>query len=170
MKGLCLINPRIGFNSAWLILQANFGFHFLHAGLFNDLNGLIYLYLFIYFLQAVNRLHKGDRSISNLLQALFFLPLMILHTAATSDFWVYNSNMISAPSADLTTCLLVSLVFILFLKSGEESTDGIKLNELLIVFYSFSLIPIKLSAAPVLLFPFFHFDKDLFVPGKSGGG
>ncbi len=155
VKGLCLINPRIGFNSAWLILQANFGFHFLHAGLFNDLNGLLYLYFFIYFLQAVNRLHKGDRSVSNLLQALFFLPLLILHTAATSDFWVYNSNMISAPSADLTTCLLVSLIFLLFLKSGEETSDRISLNELLVVFYSFSLLPIKLSAAPVLLFPFF---------------
>ena len=160
VKGLCLINPRIGFNSAWLILQANFGFQFLHTGLFNDLNGLVYLYFFIYFLQAVNRLHKGDRSVSNLLQALFFLPLLILHTAATSDFWVYNSNMISAPSADLTTCLLISLVFILFLKSGEESATENQ-DQRLIVFYSFSLIPIKLSAAPVLLFPFFILIKSV---------
>ena len=159
VKGLTLLNPRIGFNSTWLIGQANFGFQFFHAGLFNDLNGLIYLFLFIYFLQAVNRLYRGERSISNLLQALFFLPLMILHTTAASDFLVYNSNMISSPSADLTTCLLISLVFILFLKSGEESPVGIKLNELLIVFYSFSLISIKLSAAPILLFPAFLFIK-----------
>ncbi len=159
VKGLTLVNPRIGFNSAWFIVQANFGFQFLHAGLFNDLNGLIYLFLFIYFLQAVNRLYKADRSVSNLLQALFFLPLMILHTTAVSDFLVYNSNMISSPSADLTTCLLISLVFILFLNSGEESPDGIKLNELLIIFYSFSLITIKLSAAPILLFPAFLFIK-----------
>jgi hypothetical protein len=159
VKGLTLVNPRIGFNSAWLILQANFGFQFLHAGLFNDLNGLIYLFFFIYFLQAVYRLYKGDQSLSNLLQSLFFLPVMILHTSAASDFLVYNSNMISSPSADLTTCLLISLVFILFLKSGEEQSNGIRLNELLIVFYSFSLISIKLSAAPILLFPAFLFIK-----------
>lgn len=42
VKGLANLNPRIGFNSSWLILQAIYGFAFLKAGLFNDLNGLLY--------------------------------------------------------------------------------------------------------------------------------
>lgn len=151
VKGLCNVNARIGFNSAWLILQAALGFQFLHAGLFNDLSGLLYLYLLIYFLNGVGALLKKDYSPPALLRALFFIGLLTLYTGAGSQILLYNVNQLSSGSADLPVCMMTWLIFLLFVERRTLPAEGFHRKDLLILFYSMFLITMKVSAVPILL-------------------
>src|SRR5215213_1640072 len=90
VKGLANVNPRIGFNSTWLLLQALFSFHYLRLGNFNDLNGLLLLYVLMYSLGALNSLFLRDYSISTIVRALLVLPLAAFHFGASNDFILFN--------------------------------------------------------------------------------
>jgi hypothetical protein len=72
IPGLANLNPRIGFNSSWLVLRAIFGFAFLHAGLFNDINGLLFIYVFLIFLGGLKEFLRGGHSLFAILQVFFF--------------------------------------------------------------------------------------------------
>ncbi len=155
VKGIANLNSRMGFNSSWFILQANCGFRFLNLGLFNDLNGLIFLYMLIYSLGGINRLIKGNTSLSNIVRALFFLPLLIFHRGATDDVILYNINFITSASVDVPVCMLLWLIFLLFLEAEEPGSPSFNFRHLLIIFYSTWLVTMKIAAVPVLTLSFF---------------
>jgi len=155
VKGLSNLNPRIGFNSNWLILQANFGFSFLDAGLFNDLNGLLYLWVFLYSLGGISDFLKGNFSLSNSLRVLFFIPLLTLHLSAKSDYVFYNVNQLSSSSPDIIVTILLWLIFLLFIEDIAKEKRQISFQSLLIIFYCAWVISIKLSSIPVILLAVF---------------
>ncbi len=150
VRGLVNLNPRIGFNSSWLILQALYGFAFLKKGLFNDLNGLLLLYVLIFALGGVIKLIRGDRSLSVLMRAIFILPALAFYRGRGSDWMMFNFNFIESCTADLPVCLLIWIVFILFLESESDPS-----KKSLLAFYCLLAFTIKLSAMPLLLLPLF---------------
>ncbi|MBC7903452.1 MAG: hypothetical protein H7Y27_08510 [Gemmatimonadaceae bacterium] len=152
VKGLANINTRIGYDSSWFILQASFGFRWLKAGLFNDLNGLMCLYVFAYSLGGMRRLANGDTSIANGLRALCFLPLLAYHFGSGSDFMLFNVNFLSSSTADLPVCLITWMIFILYAEGAEHGMPN-RPRQWLLIFYIMILLTIKLSSAPLLLLP-----------------
>jgi hypothetical protein len=153
VKGLASINARIGFNSSWHILQANFGFRFLDVGLFNDLNGLIYLLMLLYSIGGINDLLKGDSQWRTALRAFIMLPVIAFHFGATSDLLLFNINFISSPTSDIPACLLTWLIFLLFLTRTNQRKDGgtMPLTDILVVLYSAWACTIKFSVVPIFL-------------------
>ncbi len=150
VRGLVNLNPRIGYNSSWLILQALYGFAYLKKGLFNDLNGLLFLYVLIFAMGGIIKLIRGDRSLSVLMRAIFILPAIAFYRGRGSDWMMFNFNFIESCTADLPVCLLIWIVFILFLESASDPS-----KKSLVAFYSLLTITIKLSAMPLLLLPLF---------------
>jgi hypothetical protein len=149
VKGIANINPRIGFDSTWHILQANFGFRYLHWGLFNDLNGLIFLLVLLYSLGGMHDLIRGSGGFSSGVKALVMLPILAFHFGATSDVMLFNVNFISSSSPDIPACLLIFIVFLLFLEGRDVSEGGIVPGDLLVVLYSIWLCSIKFSSVPI---------------------
>ena len=166
VKGLANLNPRIAFNSSWHILQAAFGFPFLHLGLFNDMNGLLFLLVLLYSMGGILALLKGQATVQNLLRTFFMLPVLAFHFHATSDIILFNVNFISSSSADVPACLLTWMIFLLFLE-GAKGVDGtaesrhIRLQDILVIGYSVWVLTIKLSYAPILILSGFILVKAL---------
>ncbi len=151
IPGLANLNPRIGFNSSWLILQAIFGFTFLHAGLFNDINGLLFIYVFLIFLDGLNRFWQGDHSLFSYLRVLFFLPILFLNNSANTDWVFFNMSFFSSPSPDIPACLLIWLILLLFVQPQNPSTDRRRVNQCLIMLYGTWLLTIKLSVVAIII-------------------
>jgi hypothetical protein len=151
VKGLANVNTRLGFNSNWHVLQALFSFHYLNAGNFNDLNGLLLLMVFPYSVTGVRKLRKGDYSVATITRALFFLPLFAFHFGASSDFLFFNINFLSAPAADLAVCILVWLTLICLAELDHSDNQAYPRQAMFIVFTSVFLFTVKPSAAPLVM-------------------
>ncbi len=151
VPGLANINSRIGFNSSWLILQALFGFPFLHAGLFNDLNGLLFMYIFLIFLDGLKKCWYGESSYFAFVRVIFFVPVLFLNNTANTDYVFFNFNLFGSTSPDLPACLLTWLVLLLLLEPENEAAGKIKANHMMILLYGVWLITIKLSAIVIIL-------------------
>jgi hypothetical protein len=166
VKGLANINPRIAFNSTWLILQAQYSFHFLQLGLFNDLNGFLLVCLLIYDCGGITRLIRGNTDLSTIVRAFFILPALLFHHTATSDLFLFNVNFISSPTADIPATLLLWLIVVLSLENsnGALSTSGKMMNatDALLIVYIISAITIKLIAIPMLLLIVYYCYKLIF--------
>lgn len=154
VPGLANINHRFGFNSSWLILQSFFGQPFFGMKAFNDLNGLLYLLLFIYWLQGIIAIIKGNRQFHTFLQAFFFLPALGLYFGTTSETLLFNENLIGSSSTDVPACFITWFTFLLFLKKVPDA-GLMKLNKMLVGIIACYLISIKLSTIPILLLTVF---------------
>lgn len=151
IKGLANLSQRIGYNSSWHILQANFGFRFLHAGLFNDLNGLLIVYMLLYSAGGINNLIKGNNSAHNCVRSMIMIPVLLFHFGAASDIILFNVNLVSSSSADIPACLITWLIFMLFLKKRNDNQQAIQLTDILVILYSAWNLSIKLSVLPIVL-------------------
>jgi hypothetical protein len=150
VPGLANLNPRIGFNSSWLILQSLFGFQFLSGKLFNDLNGLLYIIVFVYALQGIVKVIRNDRTFFTFLQAFFFFPAIALHFTASHDFILYNINLFSSPSPDVPASFIMWIVFLLFLENNNTPSSP-RLKQIIILALICFLLTIKLSVIPIVL-------------------
>lgn len=157
VKGIANVNTRIGFNSTWMLLNALFSFQYLHLGNFNDLNGLLLLYVFSYSFGALDRLYRRDYRISVIVRALLVIPLAAFHFGASSDFILFNVNFLSSPTADIPVCVLLWLVFVWLLELGERPAHEFDQRVFIIIIISTFLFIVKPSAAPVLLTCVFFF-------------
>src|SRR3569833_154457 len=138
VKGIANINPRVGFNSSWHILQAAFGFQYLHIGLFNDLNGLLLLLVLLYSMGGIHDLLRGKATFAAGLKCLFILPALAYHFGASSDVMLFNVNFIQSSSADIPTCLLICMISLLFVEGDE--------GDPLVVLYAVWVCTVKLSS------------------------
>lgn len=154
VPGLANINHRFGFNSSWLILQSFFGLPFFGMKAFNELNGLLYLLLLIYWLQGIIAIIKGDRQFLSFLQAFFFLPALGLYFGTNSETLLFNENLIGSSSTDVPACFITWFTFLLFLKKVPD-TGLMKVNKMVVGIMACYLISIKLSTIPVLLLALF---------------
>ncbi|RYG01702.1 MAG: hypothetical protein EOO02_12180 [Chitinophagaceae bacterium] len=156
VKGLANLNPRIALNSTWHILQAQFSFRFLGIGLFNDLNGLLYLLVFLYSLGGMDKLIKGDTDFKVVLRAILFVPVLAFYFTANSEVALFNVNFLESPTPDIPVCLLTWMVFVLYFHAPEISA-GFRLSHLLILLIAVWAVSVKLSAIALLLLPAFLF-------------
>lgn len=154
VPGLANLNPRLAFNSSWMMLQSLFGFHLFSGKLLNDLNGLLYVLVFAYSLQGVSMLLKGDRTLLIFVRTLFFLPVLALHFPASHDFILYNINLFSSPSPDVPASFIMWMIFLLFLENQPDQ-NLLKLKQVLIVLFTCFLFTIKLSVVPIVIFILF---------------
>jgi len=156
VPGIANLDARFGYNSTWFVLQAAYGFAFLKAGLFNDLNGLLFLIVFIYSLQAIDKLIKGESSFLNYLKSLFFLPVLFIYPGFSHDIMLYSIQFFTSPTYDIPVTFILWILFFLFLELKElkASLSG-SIKPYLIILYSAYLITIKLNAVPVVIIAMF---------------
>jgi len=162
VPGLGNLHPRLAFNSSWHIVQALFGLTISNKILLNDINGLLYLWVWLYSLGGINNLIKSQRSFSTFIRSFFFLPILPLYTGLkpllihnffeSYDFIFLNDGLITSPAADIPAMLIVWIVFNLFInKIDQKQLYTFDYSSLLIILFSFTLITIKLSTLPILI-------------------
>lgn len=151
VKGLANVNTRIGFNSTWFLLNALFSFQYLHLGNFNDLNGLLLLYVFSYSFGGLDRLYRRDYRLSTIVRALMVIPIAAFHFGASSDFILFNVNFLSSPTADIPVCVLLWLALTWLLELDERPKYEFDLRAFTIITIAAFLFIVKPSAVPVLL-------------------
>ncbi|GAB4486021.1 MAG: membrane protein [Anaerolineales bacterium] len=136
VPGLGNLHGRLAFNSSWFVANALFSFSFLGLHSFHLLNGFFFFIVALFFWQTIPALLQGGFSLTNLTQA-GFLPF---------TFYVLGGQ-ISSLSTDLPVNLLIWLVAVLWLQSGEQPQPW---HPWLIVLFVFFAITIKLSALPLV--------------------
>jgi hypothetical protein len=160
VKGLANVNTRIGFNSTWFVLNALFSFQYFNLGNFNDLNGLLLLYVFSYSFGAIDRLYRRDYRLSVIVRALIVIPIAAFHFGASSDFILFNINFLSSPTADIPVCVMLWLVLAWLLELDELPKHEFDQRVFTIIAVAAFLFIVKPSAAPVLfvcVYLFFHY-------------
>ena len=156
VPGIANLDARLGYNSTWFDLQALFGFAFLKAGLFNDLNGLLFLYILIYSLHAIDKLLKGESSFINYFKALFFLPILFIYFGFSHDIMLYSIQFFTSPTYDIPVTFILWMLFFLFFELRELKTPfSASVRPYLVILYSAYLITVKLNAAPVVIIALF---------------
>jgi hypothetical protein len=156
VPGIANLDARLGYNSTWFDLQALFGFAFLKTGLFNDLNGLLFLYILIYSLYALDKLFKGESSFINYFKAFFFLPALFIYFGFSHDIMLYSIQFFTSPTYDIPVTFILWMLFFLFLDLKELTVPfSASVRSYLVVLYSAYLITIKLNAIPVVILAVF---------------
>ena len=152
VKGIGNINPRIGYNSNWHLLNALFSFSYFNLGNFNDLNGLLLLLILPYSLGGLNQVIKGKYDIINITRSFFMLPLLAFHFGASSDFIFYNINFLSSSTPDLAVCLLIWTVTIWLFELDFIKSPGLLNRQIIyICLVACFLFAVKPSAIPLLI-------------------
>jgi hypothetical protein len=156
VPGIANLDARLGYNSTWFDLQALFGFAFLKMGLFNDLNGLLFLYVLIYSLYAIDKLLKGESSFINYFKAFFFLPVLFIYFGFSHDIMLYSIQFFTSPTYDIPVTFILWMLFFLFLELKELKTPfSASIRPYLVILYSAYLITIKLNAIPTVILAVF---------------
>lgn len=150
VKGIANINPRVALNSSWHTLQAVFGMRFLQLGLFNELNSLIMVLMFVYAIGGVNGLANGSSRFHDVLRSVFLLPLLGFHFTANSDLLLYNVNFLSSSSPDFPVAMLVIFCGMLFLEGAAKEKAPV-IQDVALLLLSVWMFTIKLSSIPVFL-------------------
>ena len=136
VPGLINLHPFLGQFSGWHILQAamfSFGNRF-----FNDLNGLLFIFYVIFVWKKLNSfLNNAENKLDAFvgLQFIFF-PFLLF--------------FVNAPSPDLPLIVMAQLIFYLFLKNYQQTSEASIKQMILLAFFS---VLIKITALPLLIFP-----------------
>lgn len=156
VPGIANLDARLGYNSTWFGLQALYGFAFLKTGLFNDMNGLLFLYILLYSLQAVDKLLKGESSFLNYVKALFFLPVLFIYFGFSHDIMLYSIQFFTSPTYDIPVTFIIWMLFFLFLELKDLKTPySGSVRPYLIILYAAYLVTVKLNAVPVVIIAVF---------------
>jgi hypothetical protein len=156
VPGIANLDARLGYNSTWFDLQALYGFSFLKAGLFNDLNGLLFVIILIYSLDSVDKLLKGDTNFLSYFKAIFFLPVLFIYFGFSHDMMLYNIQFFTSPTYDIPVTFIMWILFFLFLDLKEmKKSLADSIRTYLIIVYSAYLVTVKLNAAPLVIITFF---------------
>lgn len=143
IPGLGNLHQRLAYNSSWLLANAVFSFSFLNIESFHLLSGFLFLTVQIYFYQGIHQLLARKFTLSNFLRLGFFLST-----------YIFLFDQVSSPGTDSPTTLYIWLIVSSILTLLEKKTalsEDIEAFELcMICVFCFT---IKMSAAPILLFP-----------------
>ena len=142
VPGLGNLECRLAFNSSWHLLAALFSFRGMTPYDFDDINGLLFIFVILYALSGANKLITGEYRLNNILKTGLLLP----------GFLFYSSIM--GPAADLAVTLFIWIIVILFVEKIEDSSIYMADEKMLLIWlFSFFLITVKLSAIPILILP-----------------
>jgi hypothetical protein len=143
VPGLGNFESRYAFNSSWLVLNASLSFAFLGLRSFHLVNGVIFITVFLYFLDGLSSLANKKILVSNVIKTLF-LPL---------SFYLLSSE-ISSLGNDMPITFLTWVILLLWVEKLEvPSNSGVK--DVLIVLLSSFALTVKLSSLPLLFFALF---------------
>ncbi len=139
VPGLANLHTRLGFNSSWLVVNALFSFHQIFPQSLHCLPGFLFVVVCAALLQkgaAAYRQGKIVPALFGLLAVAFLLET--------------NIGQASSPGTDLPAILLMVLLTFLWINQEWEAAQN-ALGGIVMVFLTFTVITIKLSAAPIAL-------------------
>lgn len=143
VPGLGNLHTRLAFNSAWLVVNAQFSLAFLGGQSFHALPGLFLAVFGLTALAGLRRIAQGAARLSDWLTALL-LPLAFYTIAVES----------ASPGTDFPAILLVWFVLIEWMRE-QEQPDPDAARPVLIALIAVFAVTIKLSVAPVALLALF---------------
>jgi hypothetical protein len=136
VKGIANVHPFLSQCSFWHVFQSGFNFSFITNTL-NDVNGLLLIIWFYYFLDKYSNLQSDNYFIAN------------------SFFIVIYMQFIDSPSPDLPILVFLSILFNEFIFNNLNT----KKRKSLILFILFAVF-IKLTIVPILLLLLFLMRKN----------
>jgi hypothetical protein len=142
VPGLANLDPRLGLNSNWFVVNALFSLSFLKLQSFHLIPSFLFLACLFYFLNGLQNNLSGDLHLSQFLKTGFIL----------FGFYVLMEE-ISSPGTDLPVFLFYWVILCLWTESIERNaTPGFL--EMIVFFLSMFVITYKVSGAVLLLIGF----------------
>ncbi len=163
VPGLGNVIGQLAYNSTWHLLTAVFSFSFLGNDLkFNDLNGLLWLFMMLRSLYGLHQMQRKNARFSD-----FFAVFMLTPTYITRYYF-------NAAYTDFTIICLLFLILTLVIELAESECWGqVNLGTLLVGIFSFYAVTVKLSSVPIMiptvaLMAIFLIKKQFLSIGKAG--
>jgi hypothetical protein len=142
VPGLGNLHGRFAFNNQSFLLEALFSFSFLAKGPFHVLNGYLLLILSITLIRLI---HKYIRT--SQLKALLYTGLLIL-------LMVFYLKLASSPTPDVFSLAGIWFIFIMYFE--RISSENRTLFWMPLLFISFFIVTVKLSALALVLMIFMY--------------
>jgi hypothetical protein len=141
VPGLGNLNPRLAFNSSWLLLNALFSFAFLGGRSFHLAGSAFFLAFSVYSIAGLDKLLKRDFRLGNWVRVAL-LPL---------GLYTMGSEL-SSPGTDFPVILIVWMMVALCLEMLED--DDFQIDERIVLLFVAPLFAftVKISALPLMLF------------------
>src|SRR5689334_24025731 len=139
VPGLGNLDPRLGSNSNWFVLNAIFSFSFLKLGSFHLIPSFLFLVSFLYFSGGLQNILDGNVRMSQIAR-VGFIPFA---------FYLLASE-ISSPGTDLPIILLYWLIVCLWLESIEQVNSQRDL-QVIVFLLAVLVVTFKISGIAILL-------------------
>lgn len=140
VPGLGNLDPRLGSNSNWFVLNAAFSFSFLKLQSFHLIPSFLFLTCFFFFSGGLQSILNGDIRLSQIARA-GFIPFA---------FYLLVDE-ISSPGTDLPVILIYWVIVCLWLESMEQ-VDSQRELQIIVFLLAVLAITFKVSGVAVLLF------------------
>jgi hypothetical protein len=140
VPGLANLDPRLGLNSNWFVVNAFFSLSFLKLQSFHLVPSFLFLASLFYFLDGLQNILTGDLRVSQFLKT-GFIPF---------GFYVLMDE-ISSPGTDLPVFLLYWVILCLWTESVERNEASL---EIIVFFLSMFVVTYKVSGGVILLVGF----------------
>lgn len=145
VPGLANLHTRLGYNSSWLVANALFSLSFLKIQSFHILPSTLFIACLFYFYSGIFSVLGGGRKLSDLARTIYFIAALF-----------FLSTEISSPGTDLPVTLLIWVISVEWVKLLEKPQDEAANTSKWLVLISLFCVTIKLSSAPILLFPLWY--------------
>jgi hypothetical protein len=142
VPGLANLDPRLGLNSNWFVVNAFFSLSFLKIQSFHLIPSFLFLASLFYFLDGLQKILSGDWHLSQFLKT-GFIPF---------SFYLLMEE-ISSPGTDLPVFLFYWVILCLWTEALEKNETP-RFVEIIVCFFSMFLITYKASGAVTLLIGF----------------
>ncbi|GAB4395388.1 MAG: hypothetical protein OHK0053_02780 [Microscillaceae bacterium] len=158
VKGLGNLSVSLAYNSTWHKLGAFWRIGEGSHHFFNDLNGFLYLLLFVYTLGAWQHLAKGQANLLTLHQAGFVVY----------GYFFLRGGIISI-NADFALALLIWFVLteISYSAEGNQGNVGLWMAHFYLIPIIFFVLTIKVSGAGLALLLLFYFKEAALKQDKA---
>ena len=139
VPGLANLDPRLGLNSNWFVVNALFSLSFLNLQSFHLVPSFLFLTCLFYFLDGLQNILTGDLRLSQFLKT-GFIPF---------GFYLLMEE-ISSPGTDLPVFLFYWVILCLWTESMERDEES-RFLEIVVFFLSMFVITYKVSGGVILL-------------------
>jgi hypothetical protein len=139
VPGLANLDPRLGLNSNWFVVNALFSLSFLKLQSFHLIPSFLFLTCLFYFLGGLQNILSGDLRLSQFFKT-GFIPF---------GFYLLMEE-ISSPGTDLPVFLFYWVILCLWTESIERN-EASRLLEIIVFFLSIFVITYKVSGGVTLL-------------------
>jgi len=139
VPGLGNLHGRLAFNSVWFITNALFSFSFLNFGSFHLSSSFLFLLFLTYCWKGFEEVLQGNSNLTTIIKTVM-IPIAFL----------LIGTEVSSPGTDLPVDLILWLIIIIWVENIETRRQ---VDDLIVSILSFFAVTLKISSAPILLFP-----------------